>query len=142
MKTFKGFLAEVTLRLGQKKSPGLDSFMDEWHKTTKPHPFNDRSRIHGGTMVELSPFDGNIHLSDIQTLEPNKGHGAHTIKHITSLADKHGVTVEGTALAYAKDKKYITKSKDLKTFYTKHGFKAGRGSESEGYEISYKGKGS
>lgn len=129
----------MVLKLGGGNKKNTDAFMDDWHKSTTDHPFNHRARIHGGTQVELHPFDGKIHLSDIQSHEPGKGHGTKTLHHIKSLADKHGVTVSGTAKAYAKDKNYITKTSQLHKWYTKHGFSAKKDYDG-GYDINYKGQ--
>lgn len=130
----------VTLNLGNKNKKNTDAFMDDWHKSTQEHPFNHRARIHGGTSVELSPFEGEIHLSDIMSHAPGKGHGTNTLNHLKSLADKHGVTLSGTAKAYSNRKEHITKTSQLTKWYKKHGFTTGLGNKDDGYDIKYKGK--
>ena len=127
MKTFAEFLAE---------SKNVDAFLDDLHKTTKPHPFNDRSRIVGDNdaMVQMYKVNDTAHLSDIQSLKPKSGAGTRAMQHIHGLADKHGVTVSGFANAYAKDKNYVTDTKKLKSWYEKMGYKTRKSDDA--YEIT------
>lgn len=137
MKTFKKYIEEI--KLGARSSPNTDNFMDDYHNSTSEHPSDPRSRVHGDSATsELSPVFGKIHMSDIRALKPGGGHAA--LEKIKSLADKHGVAISGHAKAYHPSDKYPMKSKQLASYYKKRGFEVGKGSESEGYPISYKPK--
>ena len=131
----------MVLVLRKKSNPNVDSFMDEVHKSTSDHPFDNRARIYKNKATfELHKHDGHIHLSDIRTLQPKSGAGTEALKHLTGLADKHGVKISGVAKAYSNDKKHITDSKKLSGWYAKHGFKVGKGNKHDGYDIEYQGK--
>jgi hypothetical protein len=143
MLTFKQYLNEVVkLRLGKKSGGGnIDGFLDDYHDSTKPHPFDSHTRLHGMVGVELSRASDHVHVHDIRNYgEAKKGHGTHTLKHLTSLADKHGVELRGIAKAYSKSKDHVRSTAKLKGWYQKHGFGVERGNKDDGYDISYKGK--
>jgi hypothetical protein len=132
MKRFMEFLEEQT------KSKSLD-YVNDFFKSTHPHPFSDRERIVNGnaTMhISTSGKDG-IHIHDIRSLKPKSGAGTAALKHAKSLADKHGVSLNLHAKTYHNDKQYISSNKRLKSWYEKHGFKSHGGSEHEGYRMSY-----
>jgi hypothetical protein len=114
---------DESISLRSKSSKGLDDFMNEYERISQAHPWNDRVRIINNTMVELSPFGGEIHFSDIQAMYPNQGNASKVLQILTNLADKHNVTISGEAVAYVNDKKYVNKSSDLKKWYKKYGFK-------------------
>lgn len=142
MKTFKQHIKEARLKLGAKKSGGnVDGFFNDLDKTTQPHPFDDRQRLHGMVGIHASPFEGGVHLHDIVNYgEAKRGHGTRTLEYLKSLADKHGVEISGTAKAYSNRPNHITKTKKLTDWYGKHGFQIGKGNKDDGYPISYKGK--
>ena len=127
----------VTISLKPKSSPGIAAFMQDFTDTTKQHPWNERSRILGSTMVEVYPANSEIHLSDIQTLQPKSGAGTAAIQHLLKLADKHGVVITGTAKAYASKGPMISTSTRLRKWYEKLGFKVTGGDKDEGFEIKY-----
>lgn len=140
MKDFKEFLNEgPVLKLrGFGRTDPQSNFMRELNQTSQPHPFNDRERIVGNSTVHMSPnSSGGIHLHDIMSLNPKSGAGTETLKHLTALADKHNVHIEGIAKVYHNDPKRIGKTSRLKTWYEKHGFKSSGGDEHDGYDIRY-----
>jgi len=107
---------------GGNDNPNIANFMKDFHATSQAHPFNHRVRILHNTMVEVSPFGGEIHIGDIQTMAPRTGAATAAIGHLKNLANKHGVTLSGISKVYVKDKQYITKQPDLDAFYKKQGF--------------------
>lgn len=116
-------LSEITrIKLGGKKNNNTDLFMNELNELTTDHPYDNRSRILNNTTVEISPFGGMIHISDIRSLLPNSGAGTETMKLLMALADKHNVKLHLVAKAYSKDKKYITDTEKLVLWYRKLGF--------------------
>ena len=123
---------EVTrIKLGQPRTDKTEKFMEDYYKLSLPHPFSDKIRIFGNVMLELYPFSGNIHLSDIRTMAPKSGAATNAIKMLTELADKHFVKIELLAKPYSKDKAHITDIETLVNFYKKHGFKVDRDFEDE-----------
>lgn len=147
MKKFNEFLDEsivIKLRGNSSKSKeSANAFLDELDATSKPHPFDNRHRIiNDNASVDVShSMDGGIHLHDINTLAPRSGAGTAALKHLTKLADKHNVDIEGHAKAYnqtSKDK--ISKTSQLTAWYKKHGFKIGEGDAADGYHIRYSPK--
>ena len=141
MKTFKEFMNEaLVLKLGSAGNKEKhDAFMKDLHSTSHEHPFNHRMRIIGNASVHVSPGPESIHLHDIVSHERNSGAGSKALKHLTSLADKHKVTISGTADAY-ENRKHTGRLKD---WYVRHGFNAdSKGSKIDGYRIKYTPKGS
>jgi hypothetical protein len=142
MGRFKDFLEEARIKLGgnSQQNTGIDAFLEEFREMTQPNPFDDRVRVLGQTVVELSKFGSEIHISDIRSLKPRGGAGTRAMKQLMKLADKHGVTLSGLAKAYTNDEKYVTRTRDLVSWYKKLGFRIGSGTESDGYRISYRGR--
>lgn len=126
------------IKLTKKTSGATDKFMSDVYATTDEHPFSSRERIHNGEATfEVSPHEGAIHISDIRSLKPKSGAGTRALNHLKSLADKHGVELKGDAKAYHNNKEYMN-TKQLKGWYSKNGFKVGRGDDYDGHPISYK----
>lgn len=137
MISFIQYLTELNIKI-KPKNPNVQHFMNDLHATTAAHPFSDRERIvNNNATVHVSPSGEGVHLHDIRSLHPKSGAGTAALKHLTGLADKHKVKISGVAKAYHGDKKYISSSKKLSSWYEKHGFKKGHGSNSEGYSIDY-----
>ena len=126
---------EVTrIKLGQPKSDKTGKFMEHYYELTSPHPFSDKIRIFGNVMLELYPFNGNIHLSDIRTMAPKSGAATNAIKLLTELADRHFVKIDLIAKPNSKDKNHITDITTLVNFYKKHGFTVDEDFEDDDYE--------
>lgn len=141
MKTFKAFVNEaIVIKIGSSGNKEKhDAFMKNLHSTSKEHPFNHRMRIIGKASVHVSPGPDGIHLHDIVSHDRNSGAGSKALKHLTSLADKHKVSISGIADAY-EDRKHTGR---LKNWYVRHGFTADpNGSKIDGYKIKYTPKGS
>jgi hypothetical protein len=116
-------ITEVTrIKLGKPKFDNTKKFMEDYYELTSPHPFSEKIRTYEGTMLEIYPFSGNVHLSDIRTILPKSGAGSSAIKMLTSLADKHFVKIDLIAKPYSSDKNHITDMKTLVNFYKKRGF--------------------
>lgn len=140
MLSFKEFLKEGVIKLrGFHNHEKAQNFIQDLHDTTSKNRLNPNYRVHGKTAVEVSSNGkGGIHLHDIISHDPGSGGGSETLKHLTSLADKHGVHIEGHAKAYMdKNSDHISHTKHLKSWYQKHGFEIGKGSDSDGYPIKY-----
>ena len=140
----KSFREHVNVIKIGKRNPNLsrksDDFMDELHDTTDEHPFNDRERLYKGKATIHASRNGSdeVHLHDIRSFEP--GAGSELVDHIKSLADKHGVTLSGTAKAYSKSSKYPMNSKQLSGWYKKRGFAVGHAHGDGSYDVSYEPK--
>lgn len=128
---FREFLSEV-IQISLKSNPLLDAFMKEFNDETHPHPWSPRISIwKDKIMLEVSKWQGNIHISSIMSLEKkNSGNASECMKWLTDLADKHQVkldlTVEPIKNAGAKEGKDLTKTQ-LKAWYKRHGFKVSGG---------------
>jgi hypothetical protein len=123
----------------QQSAPArTEAFMEELFATTAAHPFDARVSMIGMVGVDVSPFDGAIHLGDIRNYgPPRQGAGTEALNQLKALADKYGVTITGTAKVYDQRAGYISKAKDLVAWYKKNGFEVGRGNARDGYEITY-----
>lgn len=115
-------LISEVIKLGQTRSDNTDSFMKEYYELTQPHPFNNRARIYGHSVLEVYPILKEIHISDIMTMSPQSGAGTQALQMLTGLADKHRVILDGLAKAYSRDSRYITDTEQLVKWYIKHGF--------------------
>ena len=75
------------------------AFMAELWKDTTEHPTNRIKRIVQGAQVEIKPKgNSTVRISDI--LSHVKGAGTKAMNQICSLADKHGVFIELSAMPY------------------------------------------
>lgn len=130
----------INLVEGQN-DPALDNFMADYEAATAEHPFDWRSRIFNNEATfDVSPFGGVIHLGDIRALNPRNGAGTRALKFLCDLADKHGVTLQGTAKAYDKDR---MSTRQLLDWYRKFGFVEdpdSYGSDEDGFDIIRKPK--
>jgi len=119
----------------------VDDFLDEAWKLSKPHPFDRRIRLFGMIGVEMSKFDGMVHLSDIRNFgKPRQGGATSVLKKLTTLADKHKVKIDGVAKVYDQRDGHMSTTKELVKWYRKSGFKIFSGSEEDGYRIEYSPK--
>lgn len=120
------------------KNTSADTFLDEVWKMSNPHPFDRRIRLFGMIGIEVSKFDGNVHLSDIRNFgKPRQGGATAVLKKLTKLADKHKVKIDGVAKVYDQREGYVSTTKELTKWYKKAGFRISSGSESDGYPIQY-----
>lgn len=74
--------------------------------------------------LELAPFDGMVHISELVVLEgkTGQGYGDYILKKVTTEADKEDIVLDLIAKPIKMvGQKNIPKSK-LKSFYKKHGF--------------------
>ncbi len=131
-------LAEGVLKLGlstvkpeaQDDSP-TGRYMKDYYDQTQPHPLDRSQRIHGGgadfAMSEVRPVGDRIHISWLQAAESGKGLGSQALKHLTSLADKHGVDMDLSPVRPAGMRGPGLSNKGLRSWYGRHGFKSERG---------------
>lgn len=126
-------------RIANKSEPSADtniqasagdktqSYIADFFAVTQAHPFNPRARVIGDkAFVELAPYEGQIHVKDITSLNPatfgeqGSGGGSKAIRLLTELADKHGV--ELTLTPQANGPKGLS-DEQLHSWYTRNGFK-------------------
>lgn len=124
MKTLKAFLGETTIRLNgptQDQKDRVNAFMKDYHETTTPHPWDNHTRIFGKVKLEVSPsvYHGGVHISDIQSMDQGSGAGTTALRHLTSLADKHGVSLDLFPHGYAN-----TTDEQLHRWYGRHDFES------------------
>jgi len=111
------------------------SFLDEFWATTQENWLNPRQRIVAGVAgVEVCPsvYDraGTVHITDIVASRPGEGQGTTALQQILVLADKHGVSLDLIARSYVKER--LT-SRQLRDWYSRHGFQTKNGNARDGY---------
>lgn len=122
--------AVASLGSSEPATPAEALFADLDDSTT-PNPFGGGEQIFmhegGGAWGAVSVArDINrrpdvVHLNAIRSFSPGSrsGHGSHVLKQLLDRADRHGVTIELTAVPYGtKD----LKKKDLIAWYKRNGF--------------------
>ena len=118
--------------LGRRATDPLNAFMEDYRKVTSVNPMWSDTRIWQGKnlpiiITEIRPYrpDNVIVLHNILSPEARgKGGGNAVLAYLTSLADKHGVTVVLAAVpvkAGGTGRKPLTK-KRLIQWYKSHGF--------------------
>lgn len=107
-------------------SPQLEAFMDDFRAGTGQNPLGMRDRVWGeNVVIEVRPFDGKIHISDIMSLERGAGNASKALDWLCSLADKHGVKMSLTPDSYGDGQGLD--NDQLAAWYAKRGFKFVRG---------------
>ena len=125
MKNFATFITEVRIQLrgrGNYDDTNAKAFMDDLHNNHDIHPFDPDQHIIHNTVVHASKDGHQVHIHDLRTLDPDKGNGTKALKHLTAMADKHGVKLNLHAKAYSKQPEHVTKTHQLVSWYKKHGF--------------------
>jgi hypothetical protein len=148
MKNKKKIISEIRIKLGQRHkngSPAVQKFMKAFMEASDPHPFDHNSRVFGGTTIHLSPDNYEVHIHDVQSLNPKSGAGTKAMKALLKLADKHHVNLNAVAKAYAKHGDYIKDTEKLVSWYRKLGFDIEDADENDtfyydGVEIKYYSK--
>lgn len=66
--------------------------LEEWNEITHEHPMSRGYRLTDAAAVDMSCFDGSLHISDVMAIgAPRTGGGTRAIQMVCDLADKHGV---------------------------------------------------
>lgn len=99
-----------------------EKFMKDFHDTSSEHPIDHKKRLIHNVGVHVSTQGNAIHIHDLQSALPDSGNGTKALKHLTGLADKHGVKLELHAKAYSNHPEHIRNSHTLQKWYKKHGF--------------------
>lgn len=110
--------------------------LEEWDQMTHEHPMSRGYRLTDAAAVDMSCFDGSLHISDVMAIgAPRTGGGTRAIQMVCDLADKHGVKVTLTAKAYTDER---MSTRQLKRWYERFGFheeEDGYGDDREGYDM-------
>jgi hypothetical protein len=116
--------APVRIRLGSSDNSRAQAFLKDFEELSQDHPFSHKQRIIGGAAIEASASRtrNSVHIHDVLTLDPDKGHATRALRLMQKLAAKHSVTLDLFAKAYTKDRKYQTDTKKLVQWYQKLGF--------------------
>lgn len=131
-------IQRIQLGKHSKNIANAQAFMMEFEESSSANPLNDRSRIFNDTVIELSidRSRGRIHIHDIRAIYPGAGAGSRALIHLTRLADKHRVDLEGYAFAYSNSGTH----QKLANWYKKHGFSVGPEEDDGGYQVVYNHK--
>lgn len=115
---------DEVIKLGGGNNDKASAFMRDLDDLSDAHPFHPRQRIIGGATVEVSPTSGRnqVHIHDVLSLEPNKGHATRAMGILKKLADKHNVVLDLFAKAYSNSPSHITDTEQLVRWYQKLGF--------------------
>ena len=112
--------------------------MDELDRITQPHPFDNHEVLYGSVGIDMSKFNGTIHLGNIVNYgDKGAGHGTKALHMLTNLADKYHVSISGVAKAYSNVDGHIQDTSELVKWYEKNGFLVTGGDEDYGFEIVY-----
>ena len=128
-------LDEITIKLSGFKNTDTKPFMDDFTAMTNKSPIG-KGRLYRDVLIDASPFQGEIHISDIKAASKGKGDGTKALLFLTDLADKHNVVLSGTAQAYDSAHKQIQDTDRLVSWYSKHGFNIGERDEA-GWKIKF-----
>jgi len=128
-------LTEV-IKLRGNTNPNTDAFMRDYHDATTTGP--DRTRFYGTVNLTVYPFNGKIRLSNIVSVgDKSKGAGTQALNFLKDLADRHDVSIVGTAKAYSQSDEHIQDSSRLRQWYTKHGMTDTGGDDTDGFDMKY-----
>ena len=113
------------IKIGGKKNPAVDEFMEKYYKVTQNHPFDPTSRIawDGKSTVTVQPFNDYINLSAIQTLAPGERSGSANgvVMTLVALADETGVPLRLSAKPFGTSEGKLTK-RQLIAWYKRRRF--------------------
>lgn len=141
MLSFRNYLEETTrIKLGQKPNgERAEAFLKDFHADSSEHPFHHSARILHRAVVHLSKDGNEVHMHDIFSTAPKSGAGTKALKHLTGLADKHGVKINIHAKVYSDRPEHIRSTGKLMKWYNKHGFQheEDEPDESHGSEMKY-----
>lgn len=124
-------LLEADIQLTKKEfDPAVKAFLDEFNKSTAPHPFDRRQSIYNDSVgIGLLPSRGSkdVDLQSIMSfVSKRQGEGSKALKWLCGLADKHGITlrldIQPIKNAGTREGKSLTKA-ELRTWYESNGFK-------------------
>lgn len=129
MKSFKQFLeSEDVIKIGYKKDPKVQKFIDDLYAKYPKHPLNPRqfAMVWGeGEEQELAFFElkpsahpGAVEVDWFQAYPQRQGVGSRAMKELQDLAQKDGIALT----LYPWDKGRVSQTKLIK-FYKSHGFK-------------------
>lgn len=107
------------VRLGSVNKGPAEDFLEDFIDITEEHPFSRNARIMGGAAIELSRVGPRVHIHDITSLDPGKGHGGAAMRMLQKLAERNGVVLELHAKAYRDDR---MDTEQLIKWYQKLGF--------------------
>lgn len=99
------------------------AFLADLRDATGENWFNGKERVLGqaATQVTLvSPSE--VHINDIRSMSPGEGHASKLLKLVTTLADKHQITLDLTAKSYDDERMSTQK---LISWYMRNGFERG-----------------
>lgn len=109
-----------------ESSDPVHAFMDDFEAATEHNPLTKSGRLYGNVRLGVYPSRGGIRIGDISVAgDRGEGQGTKALQLLTSLADKHGVKLNGVATAYlsGQDGQGRAQANDrLLSWYVKHGF--------------------
>lgn len=115
----------------------LGEFMSDFEAMTEHNPLTKSGRLYGNVRLGVYPSHGSIRIGDISVAgDRGEGAGTKALKMLIGLADKHGVKLTGTAVAYADHVGKQQATERLFRWYLKNGFDGGVNAAGD-YEIEY-----
>jgi hypothetical protein len=122
MKSYKQFITEwVDTRTDTSPKEVIQKAVDEIRSLGYKNPFDNSTVIDNNVLVEVSSFDGYLHLGSIMSIEKGRGDATKVMNKICEIADKYKVTIHLSPKPYGTGKG-LNKSQLIK-WYKKFGFK-------------------
>lgn len=136
MRDLINLVENYVIKLGSNPAKEkLQAFMADYEENTGEHPLDRGARLLSNASIEVSAFDGMIHISDVRALQPRQGGGTEAMTFLCRLADKHDVKMHLTAKAYQDDR---MSTAQLKSWYERFGFHEDEdsfGDDEEGWDM-------
>lgn len=136
MREFINLIESYVIKLGSNPAKEkLQAFMAEYEENTGEHPLDRGARLLSNASIEVSSFDGMIHISDVRALTPQQGGGTEAMNFLCDLADKHGVKMHLTAKAYSEGRMSTAQLKDWYERFDFHEDEDSFGDDHEGWDM-------
>jgi len=113
----------ITIQPEGSISPENQALIDDLKEIGQINPIDPDEMIIDNVKVgPIKVWNDRVNLTHLTSLEPRSGAGSKALKRITDLADKHGVTLEDSAVPFrGADGEMIPENK-LRAFYLRHGY--------------------
>lgn len=124
----KGPTVEPFIKWDESEHPrdAAGRFIDALKSSTEENPLNPRERVfqwESKIQVSRGISPKQVYLDSIESFKPTgEGAGSRALKHLTSLADEHGVTLVGFSNPIKRSLSGLNQEQ-LNAWYTKNGFK-------------------
>jgi hypothetical protein len=96
--------------------------MRAYWEATAPNPFAGPERVwQSCAAFEIKTFNNAVRLSCVRSFERQRGKGSAALDWLCSMADAHGVAIEGSIEPVGQTRPRLNKT-ELRRWYKRHGF--------------------